>query len=86
MYIGHCNCFHLGMSEVVQLKHEQFWTFAVNKTIFLGRFKEVQLIVIIYLFVLMCCDTVWIQKCHHISQFYYIVLNSADQNSVNWLG
>lgn len=34
----------------------------------------------------MCCDTVWIQKCHRIVQPYYIILNSADQNSLNWLG
>lgn len=33
----------------------------------------------------MCYDTAWIQKRHHITQSYFIVLNSADQTSLNWL-
>lgn len=39
--------------------------------IFLGRSKEVPLIVIFYLFVVVCCGTVWTPKCHHAVQPNY---------------
>lgn len=39
--------------------------------IFLGRSKEVPLIVIFYLFVVVCCGTVWTAKCHHAVQPNY---------------